>query len=254
MIGTQEISNLNCFLLFLGRGRSGSSLCGALINSHPNAVVAHQKEFIDFHYENELELYNYFLETIDDRRYIWPPHRKSDWEWIKQYKVLKVIGTKRQGTLVRNPRDMGRFYKLKKTLSIPIKFINIYRNPFDNIATMYNQSQRPKPVKLGKNMKNIDRAISYYFGGIKMTDALAGEDVLNVKHENLVQNVREVVTEIFDFLELPLIEDHLVYCESIVWSNPRKTRDSVNWTEKEKNRVIKLKNQYDFLKDYTWEN
>ena len=75
-----------------------------------------------------------------------------------------------------------------------------------------------------------------------------------MKHENLVQNVREVVTEIFDFLELPLIEDHLVYCESIVWSNPRKTRDSVNWTEKEKNRVIKLKNQYDFLKDYTWEN
>jgi hypothetical protein len=247
---------LQCFLLFLGRGRSGSSLCGGLINCHPNVFIAHEREFINFDYKNEIQLYNYLIESQEIKRHVWKPLReRDDWKWIKSFKNIRVIGTKKQGTLIRSVADFSKLNKLKNKLSVKVKFINIYRNPFDNITTMYNKSQKPKNIKANRNMKSLNRAISYYFSGAKLTnEVIKREPVLNVQHELLVTEPRRTISKICNFLNIPILEDYLNYCETFIWPEPRKTRDSVVWTDEQKRRVMKLSVEYDFLKQYTWEN
>lgn len=241
------------FLLFLGKGRCGSSLCAGLINCHPNAVVLNQKEFIDFEFQTQKQLFDFILESVDDNQYIWPQYKKDDHYWIRHYEKLKIIGTKRQGTLVKSFSDFQRLDELKSKLKIPIKFIHVHRNPYDNIATIFNETQKPKLVRLGQNMKSINRAINYYFSGIEMAHAvMKREDSLNVKHEDLVRDTRKTLTNILTFLELPIIESHMEFCESLVWDNPRKTRESVDWTKKQKQKVERSKNSYNFLKPYKW--
>ena len=61
-----------------------------------------------------------------------------------------------------------------------------------------------------------------------------------------------MLTNILTFLELPIIESHMEFCESLVWDNPRKTRESVDWTKKQKQKVERSKNSYNFLKPYKW--
>jgi len=241
------MKNLNCFLLFLGRGRSGSSLCGGLISTHPNVILAHEKEFKNFEFDDEKELYQMLFDATNQKQFIWKPLRElSTWRDMKKYNDIRVIGTKKQGTLIEN---------LKSKLSIPVKFINIYRNPFDNISTIYNKSQWTKHVKRGTNMKSIDKAISYYFTGIKMTQEVINREItLNIKHENVVTNTGYVIEEICSFLNIPIIEDHVKFCEMLVWDIPRTTRDSICWSEENISRVVELKNNYDFLKEYEWES
>jgi hypothetical protein len=254
-LNKKGIKNLQCFLLFLGRGRSGSSLCGGLISCHPNVIIAHETEFINFNYNNELDLYNYLIDSQEIKRHVWEPLRKrDDWEWIRNYENIRVVGTKKQGRLIRSMSDFSKLNELKKKLSVTVKFINIYRNPFDNIATIYNKSQIPKNIRADGNMKSLDRAISYYFSGSKLTnEVIKREPVLNVQHELLVRQPRKILSEICGFLGIPILEDYLDYCEKFIWSTPRKTRDSVSWSNAQKERVIKLSNKYDFLKHYTWE-
>jgi hypothetical protein len=250
------VKSLRSFVLFLGRGRSGSSLCGGLLNCHPNAVVVHEKEFLNFKYKNEKELYNYLIQSQNKKRHLWKPLRgRDDWEWITNHDNLKVIGTKKQGTFIKHMTHFNRLDALKEKLSIPVKFINIYRNPFDNIATIYNKSQKRKNILSDKNMKSLDRAITYYFNGAKMTQAVIDRELfINVQHESLVNNPKEILSEICDFLGLPILEDYLDYCENFIWKSPRKTRESVKWSGNQIDRVTRLKNKYSFLAKYTWED
>ena len=247
--------NLKCFLLFLNRGRSGSSLCGGLISCHPNAIIAHEKEFKNFDFTDEIDLYNLLIEAQTNKKFVWQPLRGiTTWRDMKQYENIRVIGTKKQGTLIKSISDFEKLETLKNKISIPVKFINIYRNPFDNITTIYNKSQRPKHIKTGTTMKDINRAITYYFNGIRMTqEVINREDVLNVQHENLVDNTRKVLVDICEFLDLPLDDEYLDFCKTLIWKQARQTRNSIDWSVDNIMRVEKLKNKYDFLKGYSYE-
>lgn len=250
----KNMNKPTCFVLFLGKGRCGSSLCAALINCHPNSVILNQKEFINYNYTSKKELFDYLLKSVNDPQYIWPQYKSNDYYWIRNYENLKVLGTKRQGTLIKTNKDFDKLDKLKKIISIPIKFIHVYRNPYDNIATIFNESQRPKHIKLGQNMKSLDKAIKYYFNGIKIANSvMEREDSLNIKHEELVKNPNEILKMILKFLDLSIIESHIEFCKSLIWDKPRKTRTSVDWSIDQITRVKEMKNNFKFLQKYKWE-
>ncbi len=97
-----SFNQLQYFLLFLGKGRSGSSLCGGLIACHPNAIIAHEKEIKNYKFDNEDDLYNLLIEAYNSKLSTWKPLRsKSEWREVKRYDDIRVIGTKKQGTGLR---------------------------------------------------------------------------------------------------------------------------------------------------------
>ena len=52
------------------------------------------------------------------------------------FPALQVIGDKKGAGTARNlANDLTTLNKLQETVGIPVKFIHVIRNPFDNIAT-----------------------------------------------------------------------------------------------------------------------
>lgn len=238
--------NVKYFLMFLGRGRCGSSLLGALINCHPNAVVVHELNHFKLKYEDRDDLFNQILLNHGSRRNLAWPSYQDHWEWNFKYKNLFVIGTKHAGGVTNKIKsDSKSIMKFKKFISTPVKFIHVRRNPYDNIATVYNKSQIPRHIRNGTNMKNIDRALKYYFEGISIAKKVEEtEDVLNIKHEDVVNNTRNCIKRVMNFLDLPILDEHIKYCKELIWEKPRITRDSVEWTKKQIEKIERLIEKY----------
>ena len=58
---------------------------------------------------------------------------------FNDYCSLEVIGDKKGGTTSRiliDPSNMGRLEAIRQLVQVPMKFIHVIRNPFDNISTM----------------------------------------------------------------------------------------------------------------------
>lgn len=247
-----DLSSLNYFMLFIGHGRSGHSLFGALLNAHPNAVIA-----------NELDIFRMFnIKSTDESQIyravlkkgpqVWKhiKKRKKDWPWLSRYENLQVLGTKKGGGTESYLRsNYGDLHQLKKTLSVPIKFIHVKRNMYDNISTVLKKGG----PKFG--FSDLDTAIDRYFAGIPVIKKVReNEDVLEIKHEDFIANPKQLITEACEFLDLPVPDDYLDFCVSVVWKEPRITRHTVNWTDKHIARVEKLKQDVSFLREYTFDN
>ena len=78
--------------------------------------------------------------------------------------------------------------------------------------------------------------------------------VLDVHGMDLMENPRETLMKICDFLEITCTEKYLEDCVSIVNPVPSQTRQFVKWTEKQLKRVQMLIKNHSFLQSYSFEN
>jgi len=247
-----DISNLKYFVLFIGHGRSGHSLFGALLNAHPNAVIANELDILrmfDMKSVKERQIYKAVLKKGPQ---VWKhiKKRKKDWPWLSGYEDLQVLGTKKGGGTESYLRDnYGDLHRLKKTLSVPIKFIHVKRNMYDNISTVLKKGG----PKFG--FSDLDTAIDRYFAGIPVIKKVrSSEDFLEIKHEDFIADPKRLITEACEFLDLSIRKDYLDFCTSVVWKEPRVTRHTVNWEDRYIDRVERLKHDVEFLKEYTFDN
>lgn len=247
-----DVTNLKYFVLFIGHGRSGHSLVGAMLNSHPNMVIANELDILRQFDVTPNNLNKMYKSILKKGPHIWKPLRDKDlgWKWLGQYKVLEVMGTKLGGGTESYLREHYEdLDKLKKILPVPLKFIHVKRNMYDNISTMLKHGG-PK-----HGFSDLDSAIDLYFAGIPTIKRVrAEEDVIKVKHEDFISNPKKVLTKICADLEMDAYPDYLDFCDSIVWNKPRITRHNANWESKHIERVEKLKQDVDFLREYTFDN
>ena len=292
---TEEmVGNVKFLLLFLGHGRSGGSITGQLLNSHPNMLVANQ--FMLFH---EM-IYNpeYFETKSDVVRILAqaslnpdPILRKLLLKTSKGYQIvvkdvhvnvsdqtgldsrppITVVGDKGAGKTVdlhiRDPVKFSNlFQRLRTTVGIPFKFMEVIRNPFDIIATdviykIGGAKERRKTVKSelkisGKEKnKTIACSISRYFENafamVKMVPELE-MDVLQVHLTDLVTNPRRELQRMCDFLEVECMEEFLVNCENTLFKELSKSRTSIDWTDEQKRTIENHLKNIPFLRRYSF--
>lgn len=247
-----DLSNLKYFVLFIGHGRSGHSLVGVVLNSHPYMVIANEIDILRRYGIKQENLKKIYSAVLRKGPHIWQPlrNKKRTWEWLGKYKELKVMGTNLGGgTESYFRKNYGHLAKLKGILPVPLKFIHVKRNMYDNITTILKKGG----PKFG--FSGLDDAIDAYFAGIPTIERVRKEeDVLEIKHESFVSDPKSLIIKACKFLDMNASDDYLDFCESIVWKKPRITRHTVEWKDKHIKRVEKLKNEVDFLKDYTFEN
>ena len=140
------IDGVRKFVLFLGSGRSGSSILGSIMDAHPNVVIAHQLLNRGFEvYASKTALFNaLYSKSVNDASGSRGSSQKGyslgvEGLWQGSYdKHIEVIGDKCGGRIITSyseNRDkfLEHYRQLQNTLSIPIKPI---RNPFDMIASL----------------------------------------------------------------------------------------------------------------------
>jgi hypothetical protein len=246
--------DLELFCMFVGYSRSGHSLVGSLIDAHPDAIIAHEANALRY-VKYGFRRSQIFAELLRNSRAYAEAGRSATGysyvvpnQWQGRYCKLRVIGDKRGGNSVRriiaNPRVRER---LERLVRLPVRYVHVVRNPFDNISTIYMKSRQ----------RDVLEASEFYFYHVEGVAALkqaVGERVYDLHHEDLIRNPRGQLAALCCALGLDPDPAYLDDCASIVFDKPRRTRDEVVWHPSYVELVSRRAQSYPFLARYQFES
>jgi hypothetical protein len=118
--------------------------------------------------------------------------------------------------------DPAAIDRLADVLELPVKVIHQVRNPYDNIATMYRRA----------GGASLSAVVDRYIAMSEVVEEYVrthADDVLTVRHEDLVSAPDRTLRRLFGFLDLAPSDDLLAACGTRVFASPRRTRDEVDW-------------------------
>ena len=285
----QVVDRVKKFVLFVGMGRSGSSILGSILDAHPHVIVSH--EYCVFNHFQEFNssqdslketlfnvLYSKSQIDVTKRRSYTQGHGHSytlkvSGLWQGTYEnYIEVVGDKSGAQITRpyleNKEAFKNMYKeLKEGLKIPILFLWPMRNPYDQISTyMYskyihsNSLTQERAKRLHKPIDKpelldiaINTVFTFYDATQELVENVLGEEnVLNVHNCDLVDDPRGTISKIFDFLEVRINEDHLDVCAEKVFNSESKSRKLVQWTPKQIKMVEKRIKDHKTLSRYSF--
>ncbi len=243
------------YCMFVGYPRSGHSLVGSFVDAHPNAVISHELDALDFVERGYGRNRLFYLITRNSYEFgkvgrSWTGYSydvKGQWQGGYN-EVLTVLGDKKGGMSSRRlESDPELLESLHSMTGVPIQIIHVVRNPFDNISTISNRNKIP-----------LEEAIEFYFSLCDTNKAVKAKSddahFLEFRLEELVEKPREIVQRICGFLELEADSGYLSACEALLFEKPRRTRDSVQWDRSLIELVLVRAKEYDFLEGYDFEN
>ncbi len=236
------------WLSFMGYPRSGHTLVAAILNANPNVMCS-----------NQLHLFN---ETVLDIDYIKNySTMPNTWKATTQIphvpkQEITVVGDKTGHRTVallgKNPQRLGAF---KQLVEVPIKWIHVVRNPYDNLGTW---GRLEYDIKVRKKMNpNIKQEMNIVIEEYrKLNETIAklkrSEDILTINHEYIITRMHNTLEEIADFLEIsfdPVWRDNV---RGKVWKKARVTRGKVQWTLNQKRVVQGIIDKYEWLNGYAF--
>ncbi len=134
---------------------------------------------------------------------------------------------------------------MQESVGLPLRVIHIFRNPFDNIATMFRRYGG-----------SLDRSVKVYFrlaGAVSVLKESRDDDIIDMSHESILSEPEKRITELCGFLGVDPAEDYLRDCAAKVWKSPNRSRDSVQWTAKTIDRVARGMDRFPWLAEYSRE-
>lgn len=259
-----KLDSLKYYVSFIGWGRSGNSLVGALLDFHPNVYIKNEFSPIQERFETQEQIFNTIVKKLGIKR------RKGtlqSWGGFNHARfkdmysgVPLVLGNKKGGftsnAMHKNPLHLpsgrvlnpcwGVFEKIyDEVIKIPVKWIHVQRNPYDNISRIHL-----------KGDWDPDEAITVYFWQAESVKKLVEDvkrDSISVKLEDIIENTQKEVRSMCEHLEVPINIKHLEHCRSVVWKKPRKSRELVKWWTKERiKRVEDEMKKYPFMEGYSF--
>ncbi|HEY7141208.1 MAG TPA: sulfotransferase [Methylomirabilota bacterium] len=227
---TDAFHEVSAFCFFLASPRSGHSLFGALLDAHPNVVVAHELDALPLvgagYSRNQL-----FWAILDNSRRFaacgrgWSGYSYAvPGQWQGRFQRLRVIGDKKGGASSRylargNPNAIE---VLRHRVGVPLRVFFYYRNPFDVLATMAQRAARTE-VTMGAARAEIRR-----FGTMERArEELADSERFDVYHERFLTSARETLRAAIEFVGEEASASYLDDATSIVRESPARSRTRV---------------------------
>jgi hypothetical protein len=256
--------DLRAFCLFMGYTRSGHSLVGACLDAHPEAAIAHEGKIFEYDDEGKRQTGQLLYTTREDLiGYL--VHRSARQAAGKgrrgtrlingipqraSYAVpgghqgscerLRVVGNKSgQESPMLWERHPGVFSALEELAEAPIRFLHVYRNPWDNIAS--------------QGRVHGDMAVPRYFRRsriIREFKATGAYSMLDVRFEALVADPGPQLRTIFAFYGLSAPDDLVAACAAMIEPTPNPSRHTREWSSKELGVVPKRMREFEWLQGY----
>ena len=102
----------------------------------------------------------------------------------------------------------------------------------------------------------MDNQIEWYFKMATSNQRVRkryGAAVLDIPGHETVLRPRETLQRLCNHLGVTCSEDYFEKCSKILYGFPSVTRDTVVWTEGQKERVTNLIKKYPFMKEYSFD-
>jgi hypothetical protein len=250
--------------LFVGYPRSGHSLVGSLVDAHPEAILAHELDLLQYVYARFGRTQICHLALANSRAFTESGRAWSGYsyavpgQWQGRFERLRVIGDKHgESTAIRLKLTPHVLTRLEKTLRARVKLVHVIRNPYDNIATIEKNVATITRKLIPHFDSDLDSSIAYYFAlcdAVVFAKESLGADILDVRQEALIERPEAELARICRFLGLEPSDEYLRACAGIVFASPRKTRHDTLWDSKALDAVARAAEKYPFLEGYTFES
>ncbi|WP_166397920.1 sulfotransferase family protein [Rubrobacter marinus] len=256
-------AGVETYCMFVGYPKSGHSLFGSLLDAHPEAIIAHEQDALRYLQNGfgRTQLFHLLLEN--SRRY---GEAGRDWnvysyrvpgQWQGRFRRLRVIGDKKGAlSTLRLDRNPGLQEKLRRVAGVPVKYVHVVRNPYDNISTMLRDGVFD--WKSGGRGRDLKRNIEDYFAlceamrrFVERTDP---SEVFEVRHEEIVSDPERELRRLCASLDLEASEDYLRDCSGMVFRAPSRSREKVEWTPEDVEYVRRRSEEFGFLRGYSYED
>lgn len=251
-----DFAHVQSYALFIGHGRSSHSLVAALLNAHPNVVMADELDSLSYVAEgiSRSQLYTLIIQSA--AHHAKKGNRKGDWrgrgysyqiagQWQGNYEQLRIIGEASLATAYFH-NNLPLFEKLVGVVQVPVKAIQVVRNPYDSITRLSKVSQI-----------SLDLATEHYFWVCERVKQFrkwfpAGNTIL-IHNEELIANPQTTLQRLTTFFDLPLPPDYTAACTAILFKKPNQARHEASWSPEAIANVAKCIPHYNFLAGYSYD-
>ncbi len=248
----RDFDALERFVLFVGYPRSGHSVIGSLLNAHPHVVIAHRVPLFRYVAARFRRPQLLGMALVADRRFERMGRvasKRYDYsvpnQWQGCFSELRVIGYGHSSTrwLARRPELLDQ---LRQVVALPVQFVHVMRNPFDNISTI---SMR--------NRLSLGDAADDYFRRCATVESLRSstpkDQWLDIRHEDFVAQPQRVLQRLCQFLALEADDEWVADAASIVYDRPHRSRHDVDWPTEFIAAVERRMASHSFLDGYAHE-
>ena len=248
--------DLETFCLFIGYPKSGHSLVGALLDAHPDVVIAKATNPLALVAVDGMPRDEAFAMLLESSREEALRGRKQnkyrygvEGQWQGQARTLRVLGDKFSDRttkrIAKSPEALGIF---AREVGVPLRLIHVVRNPFDMVARIAKQK-----IKDGTDEERRARATDYIgrLAGINDGVIARGDyPVLTVRQESLIADPRAELGGMCEFLGVEAPSDYLDACAAIVFPEPHQTRGLLEWSDEQVAAVQQVIAAHSFFSGY----
>lgn len=244
--------DVETYCILLGPAGSGKSLISALLDAHPAMVIADHAGTLKYIYAGFSQRQIYYL-LLEDSRSLTKAGKRSPGYSYKvpnqyqgRFEELRVIGD--VGIILRLRIRPWLLQRLCDVVNANMRFIQVIRNPYDNISTIVTER---KWLKL-----DLEGSVRHYFSSYEtVTDIkrqIKSSELFEVRYESLVESPTTCLRDLCHFLGLDTSTDYLSDCASIVFESPRKSCYDVQWNRELIDIVRERIEHFPFLHGYSY--
>jgi len=241
--------------LFVGHVKSGGTLLGALLDAHPDAVVADEVDVLRYVAAGFRRQQLFHLLADASRRQA--ANGRVTARRLDPYSLavpgqhqgdagpIRVIGDSRAGPTIRRLGDHPALVDdLRRRLgTVRDRYVHVVRHPYDPIAAMRLRSGRTAENAIADYAAQCARLLEF-------RSRIEPERLLTVRYEDVVATPEPMLERVCAFLGLGTTRTYLEACAAIVDAGCQPERDRVGWTGADRASVEHLVESVPFLQGY----
>jgi Sulfotransferase family len=249
--------DLHAFCLFIGYPKSGHSLVGALLDAHPDMVIAKAANPLALVAVDGMPRDEAFALLLENSRQQALRGRKQnkyryavDGQWQGRVRTLRVLGDKFSDRatkrIAKSPEALAVF---AREVGVPLRLIHVVRNPFDMVARIAKQK-----IREGSDEERRARATEYIGRLAEINDAViaSGQPVLTVHHESVIEDPECELARMCEFLGVEAESAYVEACAAIVFPSPHQTRELLEWSPSQVAAVEQVIGRHSFFDGYAF--
>jgi hypothetical protein len=241
------------YLLFLGTVKSGGTLLGALLDAHPEAVIADEVDVLDlfasglgrrevFHLLAKNARREAQMGRVTARR-LTPYSLAVPGQWQGRYRSVRVVGSTRAGPTTRRLGDDLQLLDELRSRVRPstVKAVHVVRNPFDSCSAMVLRSGMTVRCAVDDYLAQAERVA-------RIRARLGPEELVTVAYEDLLSSPCVVLERLCGFAGLASGAEYLTACAGLVRVDTVPERDRAHWSAEEVDRLLAGIEGFEFLR------
>ncbi|HEY3671111.1 MAG TPA: sulfotransferase [Acidimicrobiia bacterium] len=255
---SEHFDRVTTFCAFVGHNKSGSSLCSALLDAHPEIVLSDEVDLLRY-VERGFRRDQLFAlaargARAEARKGRITARRLEPYSYAVaggsqgRAPQPRVVGDSTTGT---STRRFGSDPYLWTRITVEVRparatLLHVIRNPFDPISVMMVRGHR-----------SFANSIDHYFDACetlaRIRRQVAPSQFHEVRYEDLVATPRDTLRAMCTFLGVGTTASYLDACAAVVAPRPAPRRAMVEWTQPWITTVEDRIAEHDFLKGYSYD-